>query len=63
MVGDNRVLTSGFGSDRARELILRDIRNLSCPQKALSLDVSSGILVPLYDPDINMIFLSGKGDR
>ena len=63
MVGDNRVLTSGFGSDRAQELILRDIKNLSCPQKTLSLDVSSGILVPLYDPDINMIFLSGKGDR
>jgi len=62
-VGDNRVLTSGFGSDRCRELMLRDIRNISVPQKALSLDVSSGILVPLYDPDTNMVFLSGKGDR
>jgi len=62
-VGDNRVLTSGFGSDRCRELMLRDIRNISVPQKSLSLDVSSGILVPLYDPDTNMVFLSGKGDR
>ena len=29
----------------------------------MELDLSSGILVPLYDPDTNMCFLSGKGDR
>ena len=62
-VGENRILTSGFGGDRARELILRDIRNISTPQKVLSLDVSSGILVPLFDPDTKMVFLAGKGDR
>ena len=38
-------------------------RKLSSPQHLLSLDVSSGILVPLFDPDTNMVFLSGKGDR
>jgi len=62
-VDEQRVLTSGFGEDRARELILRDTRNLSTPQNVLSLDVSSGILIPLYDPDTNMVFLTGKGDR
>ena len=62
-VGENRVLTTGFGGDRCRELILRDIRNISSPQKSLSLDVSSGILVPLYDRDTQMVFLAGKGDR
>jgi len=25
--------------------------------------VSSGILIPLFDPDTNMVFLTGKGDR
>jgi len=60
---NNRVLTSGFSQDRSRELIIRDIRNLSQPQKSLSLDISSGILIPLYDPDTNMFFLAGKGDR
>ena len=59
-VGEGRVLTSGFGADRARELVIRDTRNRS-PQKVLSLDVSSGILVPLEDPD--MVFLCGWGDR
>ena len=62
-VGEQRLLTSGFGADRARELILRDVRNIKTPQKVLSLDVSSGILVPLHDPDTNMVFLCGKGDR
>jgi len=62
-VDDGRILTSGFSEDRCRELILRDTRNLSSPQHVLSLDVSSGILIPLYDPDTNMLFLTGKGDR
>ena len=62
-VGEHRVLTSGFGADRCREVVLRDTRRLATPQHSLSLDVSSGILVPLFDPDTNMVFLSGKGDR
>ena len=59
-VGEQRLLTSGFSADRCRELILRDTRQMGKPQHVLSLDVSSGILVPLYDPDTNMIFLSGN---
>ena len=61
--GEHQLLTSGFGADRARQLILRDMRNFSSAQHTLSLDVSSGILIPLYDPDTNMVFLTGKGDR
>ena len=29
----------------------------------MDLDVSAGILVPLYDPETRMMFLCGKGDR
>eukprot|EP00096_Caligus_rogercresseyi_P010970 TRINITY_DN416_c0_g2_i2.p1 TRINITY_DN416_c0_g2~~TRINITY_DN416_c0_g2_i2.p1 ORF type:complete len:809 (-),score=243.81 TRINITY_DN416_c0_g2_i2:551-2977(-) len=39
------------------------MRNLQNPVKNMDLDMSSGILVPLFDPDTNMCFLSGKGDR
>ena len=35
--GEGRLLTSGFGADRARELILRDIRNIKTPQKVSSI--------------------------
>ena len=62
-LADGRVLTTGFGSDRAREITIRDVRFLNNRQHHLSLDISSGILVPLYDPDTNMCFLCGKGDR
>lgn len=59
----NRIFTSGFSSDRLRELTIRDLRNLNTPIKNLGLDNSAGLLVPLYDPDTNMCFLAGKGDR
>lgn len=60
---ENRLFTTGFSADRNREITVRDMRNLATPQANMELDLSSGILVPLYDPDTNMCFLSGKGDR
>ena len=62
-LGDqNRILTTGFDSGRLRQVIVRDLRNFSQPEKTLELDCSTGILMPLYDPDTNMLFLAGKGD-
>lgn len=62
-LGDQpRLLTTGFDASRIRQVIIRDIRNLSAPEKVLELDCSTGILMPLYDPDTNMLFLAGKGD-
>lgn len=58
----NRILTTGFDSSRLRQIIIRDLRNLAQPEKTLELDCSTGILMPLYDPDTNMLFLAGKGD-
>lgn len=62
-VQNDRLLTTGFSQSRLREINIRDLRNLNEPEKNLTLDMSSGILVPLFDPDTNMCFLSGKGDR
>ena len=62
-VAEDRILTSGFSHNRARELIIRDTRNLATPLHSRELDVSAGILVPLFDPDTKMVFLTGKGDR
>ncbi|XP_050099195.1 coronin-7 isoform X3 [Anopheles aquasalis] len=62
-LGDqNRVLTTGFDASRLRQVIIRDIRNISIPEKTLELDCSTGVLMPLFDPDTNMLFLCGKGD-
>uniref|UniRef100_A0A1B6F9M1 Coronin n=1 Tax=Cuerna arida TaxID=1464854 RepID=A0A1B6F9M1_9HEMI len=62
-LGDtNRILTTGFDSARQREVCIRDLRKFSDPEKTLVLDSSTGILIPLYDPDTCMLFLAGKGD-
>lgn len=62
-LGDhNKVLTTGFDSARLRQVIIRDIRSFSEPEKTLELDCSTGILIPLYDADTGMLFLAGKGD-
>lgn len=58
----NRILTTGFDAARLRQVIIRDLRNFSVPEKTLELDCSTGILMPLFDPDTNMLFLAGKGD-
>ncbi|XP_059474037.1 coronin-7 [Neocloeon triangulifer] len=62
-LGDpNWILTTGFDAARLREVIIRDIRKFGDPVKILQLDSSTGILVPLFDVDTNMLFLAGKGD-
>lgn len=58
----DRLLTTGFDSARLRQVCIRDLRNLNDPIKTLELDCSTGILMPLFDPDTNMLFLAGKGD-
>ncbi|XP_016948570.1 coronin-7 isoform X3 [Drosophila biarmipes] len=57
-----RILTTGFDAARLRQVIIRDVRNFNTPEKTLELDCSTGILMPLFDPDTNMLFLAGKGD-
>ncbi|VVD03108.1 unnamed protein product [Leptidea sinapis] len=51
-----------FDAARLRQIMIRDIRNLSQTQKTLELDCSTGVLMPLFDADTNMLFLAGKGD-
>ncbi|XP_014224127.1 coronin-7 isoform X2 [Trichogramma pretiosum] len=58
----DRILTTGFDAARLRQVYIRDLRNLSDPIKTLELDCSTGILMPLFDADTNMLFLAGKGD-
>ena len=62
-LGDsNRILTTGFDAGRLRQVYIRDLRKFTEPEKSLELDSSTGILMPLFDPDTNMLFLAGKGD-
>ena len=61
-VDEDLLLTSGFAASRNRQVVIRDRRNIASPLHTLALDISSGILLPLYDPDTRMMFLAGRGD-
>ena len=58
----DRFISTGFSKMRDREFALWDMRNLASPLARESLDTSTGILLPLYDEDANLIFFTGKGD-
>lgn len=58
----DRILTTGFDANRIRQIMIRDVRNFNTPEKVLDLDCSTGILMPLFDIDTNMLFVAGKGD-
>ncbi|XP_013771927.1 coronin-7-like [Limulus polyphemus] len=58
----DQVLSTGFGSAREREVMLRDVRNFSNPVASYSGESSLGVLIPLFDPDTNMLFLTAKAD-
>ncbi|XP_011687269.1 PREDICTED: coronin-7 isoform X2 [Wasmannia auropunctata] len=61
-LNSDRILTTGFDAARLRQVYIRDLRHLNEPMKTLELDCSTGILMPLFDSDTNMLFLAGKGD-
>ncbi|XP_054714139.1 coronin-7-like [Uloborus diversus] len=62
-LGDTQqLITTGFGSGREREVLLRDIRKLEDPVASYSGDSSLGVYIPLFDPDTNMLFLVAKAD-
>ena len=73
----NLLLTTGFSRHSERQFALWSPDDLSRPLKlearttyicALnntslqSLDCSSGVLTPHYDPDTSMLYLVGRGD-
>merc|ERR1711916_52747 len=58
----DQIFTTGYSKMASREYGLWDARNLESPIQKKSVDNSSGILMPFYDHDTNLIFLAGKGD-
>lgn len=58
----HRLATTGFSKMSDRQFSIWDARNLSAPLKTENLDTSSGLLIPHFDADSKMLYLSGKGD-
>ncbi|RKP39563.1 hypothetical protein BJ085DRAFT_7387, partial [Dimargaris cristalligena] len=58
----DRVASTGFSRSSERQLYVWDTNDFSAPMREVSIDLSSGIIMPFYDPDCNVLYLAGKGD-
>ena len=56
-----QVITEGFYMELSQIIVGSTHLDIT-PVHTLDLDLSSGILLPLYDPDTRMMFLAGRGD-
>uniref|UniRef100_A0A8C5JW25 Coronin n=1 Tax=Junco hyemalis TaxID=40217 RepID=A0A8C5JW25_JUNHY len=61
--GGDYILVSGFDSRSERRILLYQAQALSeGPLSVLGLDVAPSTLLPFYDEDTSVVFLTGKGD-
>jgi coronin-1B/1C/6 len=56
------VFSAGFTKTSEREFCIWDPRAFGTPLVRQNVDSASGILLPYYDRDTNILFLAGKGD-
>ncbi|XP_055154742.1 coronin-1A isoform X1 [Symphalangus syndactylus] len=61
-VSEGKILTTGFSRMSERQVALWDTKHLEEPLSLQELDTSSGVLLPFFDPDTNIVYLCGKGD-
>ncbi|KAL9179264.1 hypothetical protein ACHAXT_008554 [Thalassiosira profunda] len=57
-----KVLTTGHSRATGREVKIWDLKNLDAPIHTEKIDSAAGVLMPLYDVDTDVIYLTGKGD-
>ncbi|XP_065063838.1 coronin-1C-A-like [Rhopilema esculentum] len=61
-IGNDRLLTTGFSRSSERQIALWDMKNFEEPLNTVGIDTGSGVILPFYDHDTNMVYLAGKGD-
>lgn len=57
-----KMLSVGFTKQSERQVMVWDGVNWDKPIKTEILDTTSGIVMPFYDEDTDLLFLAGKGD-
>jgi len=58
----NKILSCGFTKTSEREYCLWDPKDMNKPLLRTQVDSASGLLMPFYDSDTNVLFIAGKGD-
>ncbi|CAI8054249.1 Coronin-7 [Geodia barretti] len=62
-LNSTHLAVSGFNKTSSRTISLYVTSDLSRPLSSVSTTISPATLVPHYDPDTCLVFLSGKGDN
>ena len=57
------IFTTGFTKQSERQYALRKPGSLGEPLCLENIDVTNGVMFPMYDPDANLVYLCGKGDN
>ena len=58
----NQLLSVGFTKQSMRQFKIWDPRNTSKALKSVDVDQAAGVIMPFYDPDVQILYLAGKGD-
>jgi len=58
----DRLFTVGFSKTSERQYMMWDPRSMDKPLVSCNIDMASGLIMPFYDADTNLLFLAGKGD-
>ena len=61
-VGDQHLVSVGFGKGSMREMNMYDLKRFDQPMATHAINVSPSILTPHYDESSSVVFLAGKGD-
>jgi coronin-7 len=56
-----RFATTGFSKGSDRQICVYDARAMGKPLSTTNIDVNPGTLMPFYDEDIGVLYVSGKG--
>ncbi|KAJ3018017.1 Coronin-7 [Thoreauomyces humboldtii] len=59
---DGNILSVGFGKASQRELRVYDATNLASPLFTTTIDTSPSLLIPFYDEDTSILYLTGRGE-
>lgn len=57
-----KMFTFGASKQSQREIKVWDLKDLSKPLHTETIDTAAGAMIPLWDPDTNVLYLCGKGD-
>lgn len=58
----NQIVTTGFDKTKNLQFAVWDDRALKKPLNMVTLGASPGVLIPLFDSDANLLFLTSRGD-